>query len=39
MDVISITILREVDGLKCILLYENKAHSSHMQDRKWTLFK
>lgn len=36
--IISITILRrEVDGLKCIILYENKAHSYYMQDRKWTL--
>lgn len=35
--IISITILRrEVDGLKCIILYENKAHSYYMQGRKWT---
>lgn len=25
-------------GLKCIILYENKAHSYHMQDGKWAFF-
>lgn len=33
--VMSITLLRnKVDGLKCIIPYENKAHSNHTQGRK-----
>lgn len=33
--IISISLLRnEVDGLKCIIPYENKAHSNHTQGRK-----
>lgn len=31
---ISISIFIEVDGLKCFILYENKAHSYHVQNRK-----